>query len=65
MSRPCREVFCPEGEKKNGRPFQETATNGFRCKQVYRTPAGLGFSGSNFAIWTFSARPILLSSQMP
>ena len=24
------------------------------------TPAGLGFSGSNLAIWTFSARPILL-----
>jgi hypothetical protein len=54
---------------KNGKQ-NETAVSGetavWICAGVgYRTPAGLGFLGSNLATWTLLARPILESSQMP
>ncbi len=35
------------------------------CAVAYMPPAGFGFCGSYLAIWTFSARPSLASSQMP
>ena len=50
---------------REGRLFSQLSVNLPANSTRYASPAGLGFSGSNFATWTLRAIPSLASNQIP